>query len=45
MKDKDLSAQVNSRRHKDEAVNEVVKQVATLLVELKAAELANRITN
>ena len=45
MKKKDLDAQIQGRVHKDESVNEVVRQVATLLVELKAAEMANRVTN
>ena len=45
MQERDLDAQIEMRAHKDDSVNEVVKQVASLLVELKAAELANRITN
>lgn len=45
MQERDLEAQLEAKAHKDESVNEVVKQVASLLVELKAAELANKVTN
>ena len=43
MSERDLDAQLEIKAPKDESVNEVVRQVASLLVELKAAEIANRV--
>lgn len=41
----DLAELLKSKAHKDDAVKEKVKEVATLLVEFKTVELANRINN